>query len=392
MRKLPSGLRPSSVTGPWDVPALEQTPSIQQENSRQVQEGDRVIALSEMYYAGEPWLGRPTRVFAYFACPSQPSSEPLPAMVLVHGGGGTASPEWACHWAGRGYAALAMDLYGKGPSGERLPDGGADWSDLDVAFRLTAGVQNGWIYQAVANIIRGISALGSLPNVDAQRIGITGVSWGGILTCFVMSLDQRLKLAAPVYGFGFNPNMGLPPDPTEAERERVRAHFEPALYLPRCVIPVLWMSGTNEPHATLERLQQSYRAASGPRTLSVTVRPSHINPQMADLGWERPEVYRFADSLFRGTPGLTTVTEMEVTADQVQVGYDSPVPLQDAALHWTVETEQEWPKRRWQSAFATIIGDNAVRADLPQARSAIAFLTLMDRRGSVVSTEYVSLE
>jgi dienelactone hydrolase len=288
-------------------------------------------------------------------------------------------------------AALSMDLYGRGPDGERLPDGGADWSDLDIAFRLTAGVKNGWIYHAVANVIRGISALCSLPEVDASRVGVIGVSWGGILTCFVMSLDQRLRLAAPVYGFGFNPLLGIPPNPSEAERELVRANFEPGLYLPRCTIPVLWMTRTSEPYATLERMQQSYRAARGPRTLSVTVRPSHIEPQMADVGWERPEVYLFADSIFRGTAGLASITGMELLGHEVRIGYRSSVALQNAAIHWTTEVEKEWAARQWQSAFATITGDTTVQADLPQARPAVMFLTLLDRRGAVISTELVYL-
>ena len=45
---------------------------------------------------------------------------PLPAMVLVHGGGGKAFREWAELWAERGYVALAMDLAGHGPDGKRL--------------------------------------------------------------------------------------------------------------------------------------------------------------------------------------------------------------------------------------------------------------------------------
>jgi acetyl xylan esterase AXE1 len=385
----PLPLRPSSGTGPWDLSALQQTIAVQVGASHQVQEGDRTLTLTELYYAGEPWLGQPTQVFAYYARPSQQSPQPLPAMVLIHGGGGTASPEWTRQWAYRGYAALAMDLYGRGPDGARLTSGGADWSDLDIAFRLTAGIQNGWIYQAVANIIRGISALGSLPEVDTSRVGVTGVSWGGILTCFAMSLDPRLSLAAPVYGFGFNPMLGIPPNPSEAECDLVRAHFEPGLYLSRCAIPVLWMTGTSE--LTLERFQQSYRAARGPRTLSVTVRPSHNDPQLADMGWERPEVYLFADAIFRGTAGLATITRMDIRGYEVHVGYESSVPLQNAAIHWTTDVEREGSGCQWHSAFAARVSDGQVRAELPQDRPVLAFLTLMDRRGAVISTEHMYL-
>ena len=39
--------------------------------------------------------------------------------------------------------------------------------------------------------------------MDRRRIGITGISWGGYLTCIVAGLDDRLKVAVPVYGCGF---------------------------------------------------------------------------------------------------------------------------------------------------------------------------------------------
>ena len=56
----------------------------------------------------------------------------------------------------------------------------------------------------MADVIRGVSLLASLPDVDSKRLGITGISWGGYLTCIVASLDDRLRVAVPVYGCGFS--------------------------------------------------------------------------------------------------------------------------------------------------------------------------------------------
>src|SRR5262249_13345549 len=96
------------TSGPWKLATLQQPP-----NFTWV---DTAGPLRRIFYEGEPFLGRPTRVFAYYAEPAL-ALGPLPAVVLVHGGGGTAFPEWARQWANRGYVALAMDLGGRGPDG-----------------------------------------------------------------------------------------------------------------------------------------------------------------------------------------------------------------------------------------------------------------------------------
>src|SRR5579871_6531073 len=124
-------------TGPWDLAALRRAPAV-----TVVDEGK---TLSSLYYAGEPYRGKPTRVFAYLARPEKVAGK-LPAVVLVHGGGGTAFKQWAELWAERGYVALAMDLAGQGPNRQHLPDGGPNQDD---AAKFHAGaVQDFWTYHA----------------------------------------------------------------------------------------------------------------------------------------------------------------------------------------------------------------------------------------------------
>src|SRR4051812_15857510 len=97
----------SRVTGPWNLESLKLPPHPTW--------GAEAGLVREVFYEGEPFQGKPTRVFAYYGRPK--GEGPFPAMVLVHGGGGKAFREWATLWAERGYAALAMDLAGHGPKG-----------------------------------------------------------------------------------------------------------------------------------------------------------------------------------------------------------------------------------------------------------------------------------
>ena len=97
----------SRFTGPWNLEMLKAVPKAEW--------GERTNLVQSLYYEGEPFNGKPTRVFAYYARPAE-GDGPFPAMVLVHGGGGKAFSAWAEHWAKRGYCAIAMDLSGNGPA------------------------------------------------------------------------------------------------------------------------------------------------------------------------------------------------------------------------------------------------------------------------------------
>src|SRR5207244_2738599 len=130
---------------------------------------------------GLPWHGEPTRVFALVGMPEHKPGDKVPAIVLVHGGGGTAFAEWVKLWTSRGYAAIAMDTCGCTPGGEHGkrprhehsgPPGWGGWDQTDEA------VEDQWTYHAVADVVLAHSLLRAQPDVDTDRIGITGISWG----------------------------------------------------------------------------------------------------------------------------------------------------------------------------------------------------------------------
>ena len=168
--------------GPWSIEELRDPPEVTWLK--------RDGRLRQLLYAGEIYQGRPTQVFAYYALPMT-NIKKAPAMVLVHGGGGKAFAEWANLWAQRGYVAIAMDLAGRGPDRERLSDGGPDQREEDKFQSIAGGLLDTWTNHAVANVIRAVSLLSAQPEVDPDRIGITGISWGGYLTSLVSGLDHR---------------------------------------------------------------------------------------------------------------------------------------------------------------------------------------------------------
>ena len=61
--------------------------------------------LKAIYFEGLDYKGKPTKVFAWLGMPENTKGKVpsvVPAMVLVHGGGGTAFKDWVEKWNARG--------------------------------------------------------------------------------------------------------------------------------------------------------------------------------------------------------------------------------------------------------------------------------------------------
>jgi dienelactone hydrolase len=310
-------------------------------------------------------------------------------MVLVHGGGGKAFKDWATHWARRGYVVLAMDLSGNGPDG-RLPDGGPDQSD-QTKFRNFSDIEvkEMWTYHAVAAVIRGHSLLAAQPEVDPGRIGITGISWGGYLTCIVAGIDDRLKVAVPVYGCGFLDENSYWKDKSLAAmnaeaRERWIKNFDPSQYLGGVNCPILFLNGSNDFAYPMDSYRKSYELVRrNLRTVSVIVRLKHGHY------WEFREVDSFVDSVLVGGKPLAKLEALQITGSTATARVDSTVRLKKAELHYTSDSG-EWQKRDWKTKGAEM-NAGQISARLPAERPLVCYLSVTDERGTRVSTDHAEL-
>ena len=371
----------AAPAGPWNPAELAKTP--------RAWWGAASGVLREVFYEGEPLDGKPTRVFAYFAVPDC-GKAPFPGMVLVHGGGDKAFPEWATLWARRGYAAIAMDLGGCGPDGRRLPDGMPGQGD-EIKFRPFAASEAAsmWTYHAVAAVIRAHSLLRACPEVDPERTGVTGISWGGYLTCIAAGIDGRFKAAVPVYGCGFlHANSAwlgrfekLGPEQTRRWVE----FFDPSRYLPGVACPILFVNGTNDFAYPLDSYRASYRLVRAPVTIRIEERMPHSHAH----GWAPQEIGIFADGILRGGDPLAVLGPLVVTDGRAWAKFTAVVPLVGGRLHFTADGGK-WQDRAWESRAARLEG-GTVAAELPAARPLVCYLSVTDVRGAMVSTEHVEL-
>lgn len=378
-------------TTPWNLKELSQPPAFEW-----VAKDEPVRSL---FYAGEPYRDKPTRVFAYYATPGTLQGNPaldekLPAMVLIHGGGGTAFREWAELWAKRGYAAIAMDLAGARPiegknphaqdSRTRLDDGGPNQTDDEKFFSIDQPPTEQWSYHAVAAAIRAHSLIRSFPEVDAQRTGVTGISWGGYLTSIVAGLDDRFQAAVPVYGCGFLHDnsawLGQFAKFNPEQKARWIELWDPSRYLPGVSMPILFVNGTNDFAYPLDSYMKSYDAVPGRKQLCVTVNMPHGHVQ----GWAPAEIGLFVDQHVKQTPALPLVGNPILADGKVRLTCRSPLKLTKAALHYTTDTT-DINKREWKTEPGVFEAGEAIISAPPENATAW-FITVTDERGAVISS------
>lgn len=142
----------------------------------------RNVCLLQMTYAG--WGG--TDIVGTYVTPA--GNGPFPAVAMYHGYG-SRRPEvfHLLGWASQGYAILAIDI--RGQSGESSDSSGYLSGHVPGYLTMGIGDPHDYYYRGVyIDAVRAVAVLAAQPEVDAQRIGVTGGSQGGALTLATAAL------------------------------------------------------------------------------------------------------------------------------------------------------------------------------------------------------------
>lgn len=377
---------PLPATTPWDVKALERVPAFGWV--------DESKSARSLFYEGEIFDGKKTGVFAYYASPATLGTDTtpgkkFPAVVLVHGGGGNAFEQWVSVYAKRGYAAIAMDLAGNwkrepGQNPERHPDGGPNQDDA-TKFRETPPPHHDqWTYHAVADVLLAHSLIRSLPEVDAERTGVTGISWGGYLTCIVAGVDSRFKVAVPQYGCGFlGENSAWSKqwfDPKKPWMQKWTQLWDPASYAGSAAMPILFLNGSNDFAYPLDSYMKTYALAQSPK--NIAIKPAMPHGHIFDV----PEALLFIDSVLQGGVPLARVTRCAIEGGKVRAEVETKTALTSAELHFTTAPHVENPTRAWTMQPLAIDGAK-ISGDAPPANATAWYVSVKDERGALVSSE-----
>ena len=196
----------------WQTPEYDYEPSLDFGTAG----GTDVSKVKGLFYTSPvKYNGKKTRIAGYLGFPENiKEGEKAPAIVLVHGGLGTAIPDWVKYWNDLGFVAISIDTEGAEPI-----EGVSNYNNVHIPqnrYKDDEVYSNGptnnsfgdydkpledqWMYHATSATILACSLISSFDCVDKQKIGITGISWGGMIANIVIGYDDRFSFAIPVYG------------------------------------------------------------------------------------------------------------------------------------------------------------------------------------------------
>src|SRR5690606_16319239 len=113
-----------------------------------------------------------------------------------------------------------------------------------------------------------------------ERTAVTGISWGGYLTCIVAGLDPRFKLAMPVYGCGFlHENSAWVASQfnnmTPEHRAQWTKLWDPSQYIGAATMPIAFLNGTNDFAYPLDSYAKTCQLVQTTKHFSIQLRMPH---------------------------------------------------------------------------------------------------------------------
>jgi cephalosporin-C deacetylase-like acetyl esterase len=310
--------------------------------------------LKAIFFEALPWKQKPTKVFAWLGLPEKRAGK-VPAVVLVHGGGGTAFKEWVKKWNAHGFAAISIAV--EGQTDEQDPASPKAWKQHAWAGPERIGIYGDsalplteqWIYHAVADTVLANSFLRSLPEVDADKVGVMGVSWGGVITSTVIGIDSRFAFAIPTYGCGHLFDADNQYGRALESNTLYREAWDPLVRMARVKMPVLWLSWPQDEHFPLDCQAACYHGAPGKHMVALIPDMGHGHPP----AYNPPDSYAFAESIARDGQPWCVQTGAKIESGAVRVEFAATKPLDRALLISTTDTGFTG-KRKWTESSAIV--------------------------------------
>ncbi|MCQ8891911.1 MAG: alpha/beta fold hydrolase [Candidatus Methanosuratincola sp.] len=214
----------------------------------------------------------------------KPPGEDLPAVLLLHGTGGSHLQliQYGRALSSHGYVVVLMDSPGCG-----LSSGPTSSPENTVDF--SGGPYSAYYYHNVIAARRAITAISELPYVNPDAIAVSGASMGGVATYLVAATDGRVKAAIPVVASGYFDeivmggsfaNFIVPPGANfndQAVMDLIK-YFDCRAYAANLSVPTLLLIGTHDEFFFIEAVNKTYSIIPCDKAINLAPNTGHAMP------------------------------------------------------------------------------------------------------------------
>jgi cephalosporin-C deacetylase-like acetyl esterase len=301
-----------------------------------------------------------------------------PAILMFHGGGGTADGliNNLQTYAALGYVTMALDEPGIASITNSSSYSTGPWKSVvsgeGPRFNVVGGVQNSTVYDAIIGSIEAFNLLSSQPNVDAEKMAVTGSSWGGYLTTFTSGiLGNRVKAAYSTWGCGFYETAsfwsGLIAAMPSHYKNDWLTYLDAGRRAKDITAPYFIDQATNDTYFWPEAVTATLNAISGTKN-HVTM--ANLNHTTLPSSGAMKQLYMNYYLKGIGSPfGTINITSSEILSDgslkiNMNVSLPIGVSISSAQVYYSVPTST-WQTRNWIELPATLVNGMNYQTILP---------------------------
>jgi len=385
----PASFATNEALGIWDIPSDIQAQTLRTYLVKN-------IVVKEIRYVSSAYKNKPVKIFGYFCYPKNKKN--LPAVAAIHGGGGYATLARSLKYAKKGYAALSIDLPGKGPL--RWKKSRSTGPDMDVStlLRVSPDITYNYLYHAVRAARCAISYLEQQPQVNSKKIAMVGFSWGGVITLLSNGIDKRIASAVPVFGSGYLDQGStwqgrFDEWMSDANKQTYNKYFDAKNYLKTQHAPTLYMTGSNDHCYYIPNFIKSYQNMPAEKTkLAIYPNGRHrVSPIM------QSNIFHWLDYTLKGKNRYPDIIKGELIHKGqnllLPIRFKGPHKAKKVSLYYSKSGVAAWTIKRWKEIKAyKYKGIYYVKIPKYLVRPEILFyLGAKDSRGAFVTTPICAL-
>jgi cephalosporin-C deacetylase-like acetyl esterase len=315
-------------------------------------------------------------IYAIMAYPK--AAGVYPGILMYHGGGGTAEGLVSNlqTYAALGYVTMALDEPGIASIVNSSSYSTGPWKSVvsgeGPKLNVVGGIQNSTLYDAIIGSIEAFNLLSSQPNVNVQKMAVTGSSWGGYLTTFTAGLlGSRVKAAYSTWGCGFYETgsfwSGFIAQMPSHYKSDWLTYLDAGRRAKDITAPYFIDQATNDTYFWPEAVSATLNAITGTKN-HVTM--ANLNHATLSSSATIKQLYMNYYLKGVGSPfGTINVTSSDIQLDgslKVNMNVSLPVgvSLSSVKLYYSLPT-LTWQTRNWIEIQATLVSGNNYQAILP---------------------------